>query len=205
MPVPIYWFGGLFGSLSNWTAAVAGYLWDASYWYDYVTDRIADVISLDSIYNYFRDYFAYAVYAFNWVTNALNNVTSIITFWWSYTQYTVKNWITAATQGFSELRVAWDTFWTITFPSWITELQRIDAALNNFFLVTLPTLFDIKYADEWWNSKFSDVLTIVSTAFTEREGFWAGWQDWRDKVTEFFTDPEEWLYKAFDRIIERFW
>ena len=57
----------------------------------------------------------------------------------------------------------------------------------------------------WWTSTMWEVQELINSAFIVRESLWSGWQDLRDKVTEFFTDPEDWLYKSVDRIIERFW
>ncbi|GAI36189.1 unnamed protein product, partial [marine sediment metagenome] len=81
----------------------------------------------------------------------------------------------------------------------------------------IPDLEDVtSWFTNWWGNTLSNIIawgaltgtqigSLVDSAFTLRDDFWAGWQDWRDKVTEFFTDPEDWLYKAADRIIERFW
>ena len=59
--------------------------------------------------------------------------------------------------------------------------------------------------NNWWRDRLLDVQGLINSAFVTRDSLWSGWQDLRDKVTEFFSDPEEWLYKAADRIIERFW
>ena len=79
------------------------------------------------------------------------------------------------TANFTNLKAAWDTFWTVTFP----------------------TLVSWAWLTTWWNSRLEDIQGLINSAFTIREGLWTGWQDWRDKVVEFFTDPLEWLLAKF--------
>lgn len=162
-------------------------------WAENVADQIASIFNPDEIYSYFKDYFTAAIRAWDWVGAAWTNVTKIVYDWWAITKTTVLGWIDYATEGLIALEVAWGEFKAITFPFWTTALESIGSELSNFFTVTLPTLFDVKYAEEWWRGKATDTLEMINTAFTEREGFWAGWQDWRDKVTEFFTDPFGWV------------
>lgn len=202
---PIVWLGELFRLLSDWTSAIAGELYTLASWYDYVTGRVAELLTWDNILSYLGTYLDAAINAWNWVSNAWNNVWGIADSWWSSTQYTVKAWIAAATQGFDALKAAWSNFWNVTWPVWTGKLDYLTAAWNNFWSVTFPTLVSFSWLTTWWTARVKDVQGLIDSAFIVREGFWTGWQDWRDKVTEFFTDPEEWLYKSLDRIIERFW
>ena len=83
----------------------------------------------------------------------------------------------------------------------ITEINNIQALLTT--LIDWPALTN--WINTWWNDRLLDIESLIDSSFIVRQGLWDGWQDWRDKVTDFFTDPEDWLYKAVDRIIERFW
>ena len=42
-----------------------------------------------------------------------------------------------------------------------------------------------------------DVESLINSAFTERERYWSGWQDMRDKVIEFFANPFDYLWSRF--------
>lgn len=204
-PWPFWYAATFFYSLSrafNWLA------WDfADFadWVDDVADQVADTLGFSDIYLYFRTYFDAALDAWDWVRYAWSNVTGIIDAWWSSTRWTVQGWIDIATQGFDSLAAAWSDFWNITWPQWTSKLDLLAADWSTFWAVTFPTLVSFDWLTTWWNSRVAEVQSLIDSGFTLREPFWAGWQDWRDKVTEFFTDPEDWLYKSFDRIIERFW
>jgi len=152
-------------------------------WLETLVAEIEEIVSFTDIWQHFKSYFQAAQFAWSWVQDAFTYVTQWTVEWWYSTSLIVQSWITIATQGFSELVTAWSSFTT----------------------VTLPTLVSFDWLTTWWNNKLSDIEALISTAFILREGLWSGWQDWRGKVTEFFTDPEDWLYKAIDRIIERFW
>ena len=191
--------------ISTWFYSVA---WDFSAFFSWLLTRCEEVsqtLTWGNIYWYFKSYFDAALNAWSWVSNAWSNVWNIIDQWWSGAITEVQGLIAAATQGFDSLVAAWSNFWTYTWPQWTTKLSLLAADWGNFVTHKLPTLFDLSYAEVWWRSKLTDISGIITTSLKEYEPFWAGWQDWRDKVIEFFTDPEEWLYKALDRIIERFW
>ena len=40
-------------------------------------------------------------------------------------------------------------------------------------------------------------MSLINSAFTERETFWSGWSDFRDQVSLFFSDPLGWLEAKF--------
>jgi len=182
--------------------------WNFSDFFSWLLTKLAQVgqvLTWDNIYSYFKLYFDAAVNAWEWVRYAWDNVTSIITIWWSGALTEVKNLIATATQGLDDLKASWDNFWNVTWPEWTGKLDSLVATWDTFWSVTFPTLVSFGWLTTWWTARVKDVQGLIDSAFTIREPFWSGWQEWRDKVVEFFTDPEEWLYKAMDRIIERFW
>lgn len=140
-----------------------------------------------------------------WVEHAFEMITGVITFWWDYMSVTVHGWIDEAVQligdvwelvkenveGLIQQAVA---FIGETITMIRTQLNAVESAWTDFSTVVLPTLLSSIQIDD-----------LIRSWLKSYEPFWEGWQDVKDKVDEFFTDPENWLYKAADRIIERFW
>ncbi len=174
-------------------------------WVADVQLKISQILSLDNIKSYLQEWLDKALEAWNWTQNAWLNIKGDVADWWTSTMGEVQGWIAIATEGLDTLKVAWGSFWTVTFPQWTSKLDQLAGDWNHFFTHTLPTLFDISFAEEWWRGKITDITGLIAAAFTERESWWAGWQDWRDQVTEFFADPEQWFYNRLDSFFERFW
>lgn len=202
---PFGWLGDFFLEVYNELTDLHEVLYQLAADYSDLWERVVDIITESDIFRVLQTWLNYAEDAWNWVLYAFSNVVAIVDVWWQATRITVQGWIETATQGFNELKVAWDEFWQITFPNWTTELLRIGSELSDFFTVTLPTLIDWKALLPWWLTKLIDIGELIKTAFVEREAFWAGWQDWKDKVTEFFTDPFEWIKtNIIDPIVDDF-
>lgn len=193
-----YWLGSFFMDLALTFS-------DFSLWVDNIANKILTVLSFGDIYDYFKDLFDAALNAWDWVQNISTDIGSIIATWWEGTSTTVLGWIETAKNDL--------IFWTNWLYGQVVELRE-DVT---YLLGQVPDVSGVlawfsnwtgnvsSIIDNWWTSTVGGVVALINSAFTERESFWAGWQDWKDKVTEFFSDPEEWLYKAVDRIIERFW
>jgi len=139
------------------------------------------------------------------LVNLANELPAIVKNWWEATKPTVLGWIDTIRQGLDKLEASWDYFRKVTFPKWTSQLEVIRELWDDFKKYTLPTLINVTWITDWWSGKANDIKDWIKSAFVERENLWTGWIDWRDQVIEFFTDPEEWLYKAVDRIIDRFW
>ncbi len=144
-------------------------------WADYVAKNLGKSLSLSAIKNYLRKWLDYAADAWSWVVNSFWNVWHIVDDWWSSTMATVQGWIAMATEGLNALRVAWD----------------------NFRTTTLPDLVSFKWLGTWWNTRILDIQAWINSAFLERDSWWAGWVDFRDKVAEFFDDPVEFIWGLF--------
>lgn len=174
-------------------------------WLEAATHLIPKFFDLREIFDFFSHFIQQMVDAFVWIYTVLGGLGSILAIWWSYTQVAVVSWIDAVrdylqsqlnylTGWLASLQVVWDEF-----KSRIPSLDIILSWFTNWWGNILVNL------TMWWDERLLDIQSLIDSAFLLREGLWAGWQDIRDKVTEFFTDPEDWLYKAVDRIIERFW
>lgn len=191
----LYYLSTLFADIAN----------DFSSLFSQMLTLFNQILSWDTIKSYILGWLPNIDDVVWWFANWWANVTSVITNWWSSTQYTVQSWIAIATEGLDALKIAWNDFWTITFPEWTAKLDLVRADLTHFFTYILPELFDLAYAEQWWKSKFLDVTGAINTAFIEHTPFWEGWQDWRDAVTEFFTNPFDWIKThIFEPIINDF-
>ena len=174
-------------------------------WLEWAAGRIDAIISEIDIFDLFKWAFDAAWDAWTWVQSAPYYIWVEINRWWSSVWYDVVALFNQANDYAASLVAGVNT--------WLAQLQ---AALDDL-AGRIPNLDEIVYwwgnwtgellsvVNTWWSGTILEVQGLINSAFVEREPFWAGWQDWRDKVTEFFSDPEDWLYKAADRIIERFW
>ncbi|GAH46770.1 unnamed protein product [marine sediment metagenome] len=194
-----------FYSLSRTFSSLAWDFYDFFSWLLTKFEEVGQVLTWDNIYSYFKTYFDAAINAWSWVLNSFWNVWDIADSWWSLTQYTVKGWIAAATQGLDGLIAAWSNFWNVTWPEWTGKLDYLGAAWDNFWAVTLPALVSFSWLDIWWNSRIKDVQGIIESTIKVWFPFYESLAALWNSIEEFFTDPEEWLYKAVDRIFERFW
>lgn len=174
-------------------------------WIDSTTTRVASILSEAQILSILSSWLGDAEDAFNWIRDAWTNVYNIVNTWWSTTSQEVGVWVQDAKNyaqtlvnnvlsTVNSLQAAWDSF-----RGKIPTIDNIIYWWGNWTGNVLSTV------NTWWSDALLEVQGLIDSAFVTREQFWAGWQDWRDKVAEFFTDPEDWLYRAVDRIIERFW
>ena len=189
--VTFWWIAYHFGEFSNWINWMAG--------------KAAAILGQADIFGLLRTWLDYASNAWSWVANAYTNVANIVNTWWISTSWAVRSWIDEAASGL-QLLVDQLTASVVgireDIDQFIDRLPALDELVSwwdNWTGNILLIVYD------WWSGALVQVQGLINSAFVAREGLWSGWQDWRDKVTEFFSDPEEWLYKAADRIIERFW
>ena len=224
---------GAFESVSRWfgkaAETVTGWLWPFSLlaeplnwiyyafwglevyftalgeWLNGLEDWIIQTLSSLNVELNFGEWIDRIVTAYNWVLYAWDNVWDIADVWWRAKREDIGVWIGAVR---TILQVQIDSLTTsvadilvmmgeleLNFP----DVSELLAWFSNWRGKLLSVI------NSWWTSTMVEVQSLIDSAFITRASFWAGWQDWRGKVTEFFTDPEDWLYKSFDRIIERFW
>lgn len=182
--------------------------WYSSDFFSWLLTQIArldDILSYTQIQIYFMSYFDAAMEAWLWVYYSVTNVTNIVNNWWSTTYLTVQGWIDEAKQtiqsqvdvisnNLNSLQSLWDDF--------ATRVPSIDSALSWFSNWWVNILVHL---EPWWNEKLLGVSTLIDSTLTVWFPFYNNltllWGD----IELFFTDPEDWLYKAVDRIVERFW
>ena len=204
-PWPFWLASSFFYSLCtvfNWLA------WDFSSFAEWVYDvaaRVAAILDWDTIWGYLTSWLPNLQDVSDWFYDWWGNVGDVVSDWWDSVKYTVKGWIDIATQGLDTLIAAWDDFWSVTFPQWTNTLEGLASDISNFFTVTLPTLFDIGYVEQWWVGKFGEVTSSIETAFKEHEPFWAGWQEIYKQFASFFENPFDWIkLHVFEPIVDDF-
>jgi len=194
-----------FKELSDFTSRVAGYLYDASNWYDWVADRVADILSWSTIWSYIKAYIPNWDKIGQWFSGWTTTVIDLVTHAGSVIRTTIEGWIAIAKQFLQEqinsvntllgnLQTTWDDFWTMTWPQWMSSFNTLSAAWGTFWTQTFPTL-----------ATWSGAGSLITSALKEWFPFYDSLVSLWDGIAEFFADPEDWLYKAVDRIIERFW
>lgn len=202
---PFYLAANLFYQLCLVFNRLAWDFYDFGEWVADVTNQLRDILSWSTIRSYIRNWLPNLESVIDWWSKWRIWIGQEIDNWWSNIWQTVKSWIDIATEGLDSLKVTWNNFWNITFPQWTAKLDTLKGVWDNFWTVTFPTLVNFSWLTTWWNSRWKEVDQLINSRIKEWSPFFEGWQDWKDRVTEFFTDPEEWLYKAVDRIFERFW
>lgn len=125
------------------------------------------------------------------------SIPDIVDNWWQDIKPDVLDWIDARTKGLADLKAAWDNFWTVTWPGLINDLEGLRASWDNFRRYTLPGLVNVGWITDWWSGKSRDIDGWITGAFTARDDLWRGWQEQRDNVIQFFTDPVEFIWARF--------
>lgn len=202
---PFWYAATFFYSLHSAFASLA---WQFQYfgqWVDTTASKLLEILSWSTIQSYITSWFYYlydlsVIFYYFW-----SNVTNIVTSWWNNTSLLVQSWYKAADQLlqqgidnltglWSNLQAAWDAF--------KGKIPSIDAVTS--------------WWSDWWGNVLNQVIawgaltalqidSLIDSWFKSFAPFWEGWQEVRDQVIQFFTDPWGWLYDRFDDFIERFW
>jgi len=194
---PFWLAASLFYQLSSVFSSLAWRFYDFSDWVSDVQSRIGNFLSWSTIWSYILSYVPNLLQLKDWFYSWWNNVSSVVTSWWSSTQWTVRGWIDAAVQGLGSVATAWTNFWNNLWPQLVADLGGLKSAWGNFWLVIYPNLVSFDWLGTWWDSRLHDVQELVSSAFTARDGLWAGWQDLRNEVATFVSDPVEYIWGRF--------
>ena len=165
---PLYGIYGRFRWLAEWFE-------DFRDWLAWAADELDEILSWSSIRSMIRSWLYKIEDALDWFLSWTYWVRQEIREWWSSQLPYILDYIDSVVEGWEDFAANWDDFW------------------NNIY----PNLISFTWLTTWWNSKILDVQKLINTAFTLRESFWEGWQEVRDKVTNFFADPLEWLLTQF--------
>jgi len=159
--------------------------------------QVANVLSWDYIKSLIRGWLPWLENAGTWFQSWWSNIWNEVGTWWNTVSPTVQGWISAAVQPFNTMLTAWNGFWNSTWPQLTSRFDSLKADWDNFWRVTFPTLVSFDWLETWWFSRLLDVQGLINGAFTARASLWSGWQDMRDNVVNFFTNPVEYIWNRF--------
>jgi len=164
-----------------------------SEWADDVATKAQGILTSGAVSGLIEGWFPWLGDIGEWFIDRWSWFRQLAGEWWATTKPIVLGWIDIATEGFNNLIVAWDEFWKITFPQWTSKLEVLGSDVSDFFTNTLPTLFDVKYAFEWWVAKYQARQIYVDELLADQGEKTVGWEDIRDSVLLLFSDPINWI------------
>lgn len=170
---------------------------DFNTWLVYVAGKVTEILNIGTIVSYFQTWIDAANSAWAWIGSAVSNITNIINTWWSSTQSIVKVWIEQSKQwmlaqinnlayALTEVQTWWNSF-----KSSIPSLNEILLWFTNWWTNVLSHL------QTWWVERLSDIQSLLISLALDLAPFWAGWQEIREIVFDFFDNPLEWLWSKF--------
>lgn len=200
------------GALSSIFLAIYRVVWSLltpiahfSDWVNDVSLKVSSILSQADIFSLLRTWLTYAENAWGWIVNAWQNVTGIINTWWSSASQVVMVWVNDAKQyaaslvsGLSSIVLNLQTAWE-SFRGKIPSLDEVILWWGNWSGNVLV------FINDWWAGRLLDIQGLISSSLKPWEDLFNFWGEFGKSIKLFFTDPEDWLYKAADRIIERFW
>lgn len=202
---PFNVIGSWFYQLSATFYSLAWSFSDFASWANEVATQLSGVLSWGTIWGWLLAYVPNLEDIRDWFYNWYTNVAGVVGGWWSSAQFTVLAWVQdarsyaltltqALSQALTTLRLEWDNFRTR-----VPTIEGVLSWWGNWAGHVLTTV------NSWWSGRLTEVQQLLDSAFLARDSLWAGWQDLRDQVAEFFADPEQWVYNRLDTFFERFW
>lgn len=180
---PFFYLAGPFYELAYFFSNLAWRFSSFFTWLDTTIATVTDILTWDTIWSYIKSYVPNLEQIRDWFYYWTGHVWQEINEWWLTVSSTVLGWVDEAKQ------YTWE--WV---ESLLRSINNLQSSWDTFVTVTIPTI------PSWLN-----IESLIKSWFADYTPFWEGWQDWRDKVAEFFSDPEDWLYKRLDSFFERFW
>ena len=204
-PYPFWLAARSFLDLSYIFAGLAWRFSEFNDWLIWAGDKIESILSSGDILSFLSTWLDYATWAWTWVFNAIDNVTDIIDSWWTSIGSIVQGWIDQAKDyalglvdqvedSLANLRSSWDDFWTLTWPDLVADIGGLRSSWDSFLATTLPGLAT-------WIGVQDLIESTIRTWFPfydELVQFWSG-------IRDFFSDPEDYLVRKLETMLERFW
>jgi len=196
---PFNLVAGLFKSVSDTFDVLAMDFFQFGLWVDDVWNKVALILSWDSIRSFILSWIPNLETIRDWFVNYFANVTWIVSSWWSATQVTVQGWVQNAANlattlfnsvnaAVTSLQAVWDSF-----KGMIPSLSQVVSWFSNWWGNVARNLVD------WWCDRLRDLEALFNSWIANFAPFWAGWQDVRDNVIEFLNNPFEWLVYKLER------
>jgi len=176
--------------ISEWFYSVYIAIWNLltpiAHFYDWavdIQDRVQGVLTFESIWDYFRDWFKWAEWSWQWIDDAWLYVTNWINEWWSTAQQEVLVWVNDV-RLFAQSLIA-------NVEIWLGSLQE---SWDNFQTLTLPNL-----------ATWTGIQGLIDTTLRTWFPFYNNLVNLWSTIEEFFIDPQQYVYSKLDEFFERFW
>ena len=194
---PFWYFAWPFYLAADAVNRLGWAFYDFYFWVGEIQDRIQFVMTPSEYIGWIYSFWPLLSQIHDWFRDRINKIKEVVNEWWTATSSTVLDWIDTAK--------AWAKIWIDWLDNRVSQLEvRLDNLVIEFPDVTELLAWFSNWPgnvwsiiDNWWISTMGEIQGLISSAFKEREPFWAGWQDFRDRVAEFFTDPVEFVWARF--------
>lgn len=171
--------------------------YDFSVWVDDIATKIVTILSWDTIWDLILTAVPSLEEIRDWFYAWQFHVWQELTNWWRAKSVTVLGWIDEAKQ-WASLQI--DSLEKLVY-SILADVDEL--------LAQIPDVSElIAWFSNWWGNVTSVIIawgaltgtqigSLIDSAIRGYEPFWAGWQDIRDKVFDFFADPVEFVWARF--------
>jgi len=170
--------------------------------FDDVWDTVVGYVSpvVDTIINTFDDVWDTTV---EQVPEVIDTVIETVTSAGSTVYDSVSNVYNTVTNYISNIYNTVNNYITNTYNTVTNNISNTYQTLTT--AITQVIGLTIENVNEWWTARAAWVERLVDTRFALIAPTFNAMGAIINGFNEFFTDPEDWLYKRFDKIIERFW
>jgi len=191
------WLGDLFVGMQNVAVGVQAGLWDAANWWDDAAARVLKILDWSTIWEYIKAYLP------NW-----NKIGQFFLEWVDIVWGIISDWFEPAWSMIQDLIDNARQLPMLLIDSLRDRVTGLAGDVQEFFS-RLPGIDEViswwsgrlswvlGAIDDWWDDKVADVQGLIDSGFLARDSLWAGWQDLRNQVAEFFDDPVEYIWDRF--------
>jgi len=194
---PFYYISDPFYWLVAATIRLAGYFIDLGDFLEMVDDRVDEILDEWDIRSMLRPWLDMAEDAWAWVQDATLELWGIVDEWWTTTASSVRDWIATA-EAWLWAEMEKTRGWLHEVRTWWLE-----------FIWRVPTIDEIiTWFGDWGSKVITSVITwgaltatqigeLIDSKISELPSFWEGWQEVKDQVIAFFSDPVEFIWERF--------
>ncbi len=174
-------------------------------WVEEITAKVLGILDWNTIWTLILTWIPNLEDIQTWFYSWWSYVYGVVGEWWTAIMVDVKGWIEVAKQ---ELESLIDDV-RVGLAGLNSQIDDLRALIPNFgdiqewFKDWAGALN--KAIGEWWTGALPDVQGLIDSSLRSWFPFYDDLGSLWEGIKEFFTDPEDWLYKSADRIIERFW
>jgi len=205
LPWPFWMAAWPFYLATDAVNRLAWAFYDFYFWLETLSFKVSSFLNWNNIWDAVKRNIPSLELIQDWFYERWEWFTEQVTLWWAETSQWVLDRI--------DIAKAWAWLWIDYLD---TEINALKARLDNL-VIEFPDVTELlSWFTNWWGnvrveleSWWTGVLPEVQSLIDSNLKTWFPFYDelvslWGD-IKEFFTDPEDWLYKSLDRIVERFW